>query len=118
MSYKLTSGEVVRRVSDSALIPQDIKNRDYRAYLQWQSDGGVPSPIDPPTTEELAAAERAAQDVTDITAAKAYGKLTALKAMAPAQVQAWVAANVTNLAQAQDAIATLAIGVSILARRL
>jgi hypothetical protein len=38
--------------------------------------------------------------------------------MTPAQVQTWVTANVTNLAQAQDAIATLAIAVSILARRL
>jgi hypothetical protein len=33
-------------------------------------------------------------------------------------VTAWVAANVTNLAQAQDAIATLAVAVSVLARRL
>jgi len=38
--------------------------------------------------------------------------------MTPAQVRAWVDANVTNLSQAQDAIKTLAIAVSILARRL
>ena len=118
MSYKLTAGDVIRRIADNALIPQDAKNRDYRAYLQWVNDGGVPSPIDPPTAEELAIAEQVAKDVLDVSAAKAYGKLTALKAMTPAQVQSWVAANVTNLAQAQDAIATLAIGVSILARRL
>lgn len=54
----------------------------------------------------------------DAAAAKAYDKLTALKTMTPAQIQTWVAANVTNLAQAQDAIATLAIAVGILARRL
>ena len=75
-----------------------------------------------PTPEEIAAAAaaaaQAAKDAADITSAKAYGKLTALKSMTPAQVQSWVAANVTNLAQAQDAIATLAIGVGILARRL
>lgn len=58
------------------------------------------------------------QDEIDTTAAKAYAKLNALKNMTPAQVDAWVTANVTNLAQAQDAIKTLAIGVSILARRL
>ena len=58
------------------------------------------------------------QDEQDAQAAKSYGKLTALAAMTPAQVQAWVTANVTNLAQAQDAIATLAVAVSILARRL
>jgi hypothetical protein len=54
----------------------------------------------------------------DVVAAKQYAKLRALVQMTPAQVQTWVSANVTNLAQAQDAIATLAIAVSVLARRL
>lgn len=58
------------------------------------------------------------QDQQDALDARQYAKLAALKAMTPAQVQAWVAANVTNLAQAQDAIATLAIAVSVLARQL
>jgi acyl-CoA reductase-like NAD-dependent aldehyde dehydrogenase len=58
------------------------------------------------------------QDEVDRAAARAYAKLTALRNMTPAQVQTWVAANVTNLAQAQDAIATLAIAVGILSRQL
>ena len=58
------------------------------------------------------------QDQIDAAAARSYAKLTALRAMTPAQVQAWVAANVTNFAQAQDAIATLAVAVGVLARRL
>lgn len=58
------------------------------------------------------------QDQQDVIAAKANAKLAALRNMTPAQVGAWVDANVTNLAQAQDAIKTLAIAVSILARRL
>lgn len=58
------------------------------------------------------------QEEQDANAARTYAKLAALRQMTPAQVQAWVAANVTNLAQAQDAIATLAIAVSILSRRL
>lgn len=71
-----------------------------------------------PTPAELAAAAQRSKDESDATTAKAYTKLTALRNMTPAQVQTWVAANVTNLAQAQDAIATLAIAVSVLARRL
>ena len=63
-------------------------------------------------------AEDATKNVSDCAAANAHAKLTALKNMTPAQVQAWSLANVTTLAQAQDAIATLAIAVSILARRL
>ena len=57
-------------------------------------------------------------DEVDRAAARAYAKLAALKTMTPAQVQTWVSANVTNLAQAQDAIATLAIAVGILSRQL
>lgn len=75
-------------------------------------------PADPPTAEEQTQAAAAAQYATDAAAARNYAKLQALAAMTPAQVQAWVAANVTNLAQAQDAIATLAVAVSLLARRL
>jgi len=76
--------------------------------------GNTPEPIDPPTAEEL----QAIQDEVDAAEARAYTKLKALKAMTPSQVQAWVTANVKTLAQAQDAITTLAIGMSILARRI
>ena len=58
------------------------------------------------------------QNELDAAAARQYAKLVALKSMTPAQIQAWVSANVTNLAQAQDAIATLAIAVGILARSI
>ena len=68
--------------------------------------------------DELAARTRLSNDSSDISSAKAHAKLAALKNMSPAQVQAWVTTNVTTLAQAQDAIATLAIAVSILARKL
>jgi len=57
-------------------------------------------------------------DEVDRAAARAYAKLTALRKMTPAQVQTWVAANVTTLADAKDAITTLAIAVGILARQL
>lgn len=52
----------------------------------------------------------------DREALKAYAKLAALKNMSPSQVSTWVDANVTNLAQAQDAIKTLAIGVGYIIR--
>ena len=58
------------------------------------------------------------QDEIDATAAKTYGKLAALKGMTPAQVQALVDANVSTLADVKDALKTLAIAASILARRI
>jgi hypothetical protein len=57
-------------------------------------------------------------DEIDREAVEAYPKLTTLKTSTPAQVQAWVDANVTDLASAKDAIKTLAVAVGFLARKL
>jgi hypothetical protein len=110
MAYKLRLVAGVIRLADGACIPQEPRNADWQRYLAWIEAGNTPEAADPapgPTKDEL-----------DAAAAKAYAKLAALMGMTPAQVQAWVSANVTNLAQAQDAIATLAIAVSVLARRI
>jgi hypothetical protein len=58
------------------------------------------------------------KDAADAYAAKTHKKLEALCKMTPDEVKTWVSANVTTLAQAQDAITTLAIAVSVLGRRL
>jgi len=58
------------------------------------------------------------KDAEDAYAAKTDKQLDALCKMTPAEVRAWVVANVTTLAQARDAITTLAIAVSVLGRRL
>ena len=66
----------------------------------------------------LAELEPWTKDEADSYAARTYAKLTALKELTPDQISTWVNNNVTTLAAAQDAIKTLAIAVSILARRL
>ncbi|HMQ71174.1 MAG TPA: hypothetical protein PKA84_08825 [Rubrivivax sp.] len=58
------------------------------------------------------------KDAEDAYAARSYKKLENLCKMTPDEVAAWVSANVTTLAQARDAITTLAIAVSVLGRRL
>lgn len=57
-------------------------------------------------------------DEADAKAARGNGKLAALAKLTPAQVQTWVNANVNTQADVKDVIATLAIAVSVLARRL
>lgn len=79
---------------------------------------GVVLPIPAKTADELAATAKAAKNASDEANAKADSKAAAIGAMTPAQVRAWVAANVTNLTDAKDLLATLAVAVSVLFRKL
>ena len=54
----------------------------------------------------------------DLAALRSHNKLLSLKNMSPAKVSSWVDSNVTNFAQAQDAIKTLAIGLSYIVRQV
>lgn len=85
------------------------------AISRWVvfTSGDINTPRSP-SPEEIAVAA----DAADVAAVRTYTKLVALKNMTPAQVSAWVDANVTNLAQIQDALKTLAMLDGILARRL
>ena len=101
---------MIRRLSDGALIPKDLANADYAAFMKWKSEGGIEEEADPPpapTQEEL-----------DRLYAKADIKLSALASMSPSQIRTWVDNNVSNLNQAKDVLATTCIAVSLLARSL
>lgn len=85
---------------------------------QWQTKWVVIAlPLEVAAANAAAVAQEAGQ-LRDVESAKSYAKLQALRNMTPAQVSTWVDGNVTNLAQAQDAIKTLAVAVCVLARRL
>ncbi len=47
MTYQLTPGEMILRLSDNAFIPPDPANTDYAAYLAWLEEGNEPLPADP-----------------------------------------------------------------------
>jgi hypothetical protein len=44
MSYQLTQGNSIQRLSDNAYIPPDPANTDYQAYLAWLDAGNTPEP--------------------------------------------------------------------------
>jgi hypothetical protein len=61
MIYQLTTGDTILRIADSAFIPPDPANTDYREYLAWVEAGNTPEPAPaPPAPVELTPAEKLA----------------------------------------------------------
>jgi hypothetical protein len=48
MTYQLTAGDTILRLSDNAFIPAAPGNRDYAEYTAWLSEGNTPLPAPPP----------------------------------------------------------------------
>ena len=120
--------KVVNGVITNVAVAEDVWPFENDPHIECPDGFGVgdlcdgvnfskPAPI-PLTQEQIDAQAKSAKDKADAIAAKADAKLQALSAMTPTQVRAWVAANVSTLADAKDALATLAVCVSILARKL
>ena len=62
MTYQLTTGDSILRLTDNASIPPDGGNRDYQEYLAWLEEGNEPEPapvppipVEPTPSEKLAA---------------------------------------------------------------
>lgn len=104
------------------MTPWKFTDDTNRVVFRILDSGGVESVLAsalPPGTSVLPAdAPVLSQDDQDAATVRQYAKLVALRNMTPAQVDAWVTANVTDLPSAKDAIKTLAIAVSVLARRI
>lgn len=68
--------------------------------------------------QEIAEKVAAQKNVQATIDAKADTKLEALGSMTPAEVRSWVGKNVKNVADSVDLLATLAVAVSVLTRKL
>ena len=66
MTYQLTTGDTILRLTDSAFIPPDPANTDYAAYLAWVKAGNMPepAPIPEPPVELTPAEKLAASGLT------------------------------------------------------
>ena len=66
MTYQITTGDTILRLSDNAFIPPDPANTDYAAYLAWVEAGNTPepAPIPEPPVELTPAEKLAASGLT------------------------------------------------------
>jgi len=48
MTYQLTTGDTILRLTDNAFIPKDDRNVDFAQYTAWLAAGNTPEPAPAP----------------------------------------------------------------------
>lgn len=107
----IRNSNLICRLVDGAIIPDDERNADRQAYLAWVAKGNNPLPADPaplPTQDEL-----------DTEAARADEKLATFAAATPAQIRTWANNNFPSLTAAErDKLGTAFVALCVLVRRI
>jgi hypothetical protein len=116
--YELRKAGVWDRVLGRLILKVDPEWADYVAYYRA---GGEVDPLPPPAAIELSPEELAARaEIAARTAMRAAMRNDAtinfLRANTPAECEAWVMTNVTDLASAKLVLGKLAMIVAYLAR--
>ncbi len=113
---------------DESSIPENVNNADWQEYQQWLADGGVPRPAQPSAahvwngsawvidSDRQNAANFLAQLDVDHNAVKADAAIRSFLRMTPAQIDAYIDTNVTNIATARTVLKVLAKVVSVTTR--
>ncbi len=96
--------------------PNDSEELGRSIYAAAVKSEVAPRPD--PTQDEIAAKEKRIKDIADEDAAKSDQKLKAFTDMSPDEIRIWVSSNIKTQGDATDVIATLAVAVSVLTRKL
>jgi hypothetical protein len=114
---------------DEASIPEDSNNADWQEYQTWLTDpANTPRPARPSPAhvwngtawvvdnDRQAVVNFLAQLDTDFESVKGDSSIRTFLRMTPAQVDSYIDANVTNIAQARTVLKVLAKVVSVTTR--
>ena len=107
---KILNSTSIIRVADGAFIPENPLLNEWRDYVTWENAGNVPDEPDPlpaPTPEQI-----------EHDQLKNMVKVQELLNLVPANVNAWAAANITNVAQARDVITTIILTLLLIRSKL
>jgi len=107
---KILNSTSIIRVADGAFIPENPLLNEWRDYVTWENAGNVPDEPDPlpaPTPEQI-----------EHDTLKGMVKVQELLSLQIPNVPAWVAANITNIAQARDVIMTIILTMLLIRDKL
>ena len=96
--------------------PHDVEELGREIYAL--AVAGDVAPMPEPSKDEMDAKAKRLKDIADEEAAKADEKLQAFAGMSPDEVRAWIGKNVKDVSDVTDVLATLAVAVSVLTRKL
>lgn len=99
-----------------AASPDDVEETGREIYAL--AVAGDVAPMPEPSKDEMDAKAKRIKDIADEEAAKADEKLKAFSGMSPDEVRAWIGKNVKDVSAVTDVLATLAVAVSVLTRKL
>ena len=114
--YKKTNNTYIIRVTDNAIIPDDVKNTDYREYLAWINAGNTALPVDPKSQEELDYESRVNHNKVEKNKAINDVVVKYLLEHTAEEIETYVKSNISTLAEAKNVIAKLAVAVGIALR--
>jgi hypothetical protein len=123
-TYAIIAAGRVQQIFTAATLPEwnearidarDITGINPAPAAGWYTDG-VTYSANPITPEDIAEKAQRDQDAADLAATRADALITALITRTPAQIDAYIEANVTSLASARDVLKLLAKCVAIVAR--
>ena len=111
--YKLTNTQFIQRLADGAYIPDDARNFDYQAYLEWVKAGNTAAPVDPKSQEQLDYEQKVNKTKEEKDKLTSDVLIKYLTEHTAEEIDAYVKHNITTLKDVQNLITKLAVAIGV-----